>query len=186
MTNIRQRIRRGWRRARGREAGAVSIEFAILAPTFIFFSLLVLELSIVLFGESLLDNAVSDSARLIRTGQAQKNSADASKFKQQVCARLPAIIDCTKLSVHVKTFTDFASINAPPVDKDTFKRNPYSHGGPQDIVLVRAFYPYKPITPFMSWFFTNTEREDTDDDGNVYTDDVWLIHAAAVFRSEPF
>ena len=63
--NFLQRLR-----TRGTD-GSAAMEFAFVAPIFFTLMLGILQLGIMIFGQFALQNAVTQAARLIRTGQAQ-------------------------------------------------------------------------------------------------------------------
>ena len=53
------------------ERGSAAIEFAIIAPIFFFLMFVIAETALVFIAEQVMDNAVFETARLIRTGQVQ-------------------------------------------------------------------------------------------------------------------
>ena len=65
----RAAMRAAWRRD---ERGSAAIEFAIIAPIFFFLMFVIAETALVFIAEQVMDNAVFETARLIRTGQAQQ------------------------------------------------------------------------------------------------------------------
>ena len=132
----------------------MAIEFGIVAIPFFALLFAIIETSIVLFAGQTLQTAIADSGRMIMTGQAKEQSFDQGKFKADVCSRLMAMIDCTKLAISVQTYTNFSNVagdtdaNDPKTLVDgegKFKSFPYNQGGPCDIVVARAMYQW-PIT----------------------------------------
>ncbi len=162
----------------GDASGASALEFALVALPFILLLLAVLEVGIVYFATSELDNAVVEGARLIRTGQAQNQNFDAGAFKTQVCTHLTAPISCSGLMLDVRHFSNFSSINLTnPLDangnlKTTFSYDPGVGG---DVVVVRAFY---------DWGLT-AKLPNEIALSNMSNGDRLLISTAA-FRNEPF
>src|SRR5262249_10311567 len=130
--------------------------------------------AIVFFAGQTLETAVADSARLIMTGQAQAQGFSQSAFKEQVCARIYGLFDCSNgIQVDVKTYPAFASINlAPPLDANgNFQNNmTFQPGGPGDIVVVRLYYQW-PIYVSLLQNMAGNKR---------------LLIATAAFRNEPF
>ena len=62
----------GQRRASGATSAArAAVEFAIIAPVFFFLMFVIAETAMVFIAEQVMDNAVFETARLIRTGQVQ-------------------------------------------------------------------------------------------------------------------
>src|SRR5437763_16507615 len=97
--------------ARGEE-GAAAVEFAMVAAPFLALVFAIMETALVFFASQTLETAVSDSARLIVTGQAQSKSYDAAAFKTAVCAKINGLFDCAGgLQIDVKTYSSFGSVD---------------------------------------------------------------------------
>ena len=103
--------------------GAYAMEFALVAAPFFAIIFGIIETSMVFFKEETLQTAVSDSARLILTGQAQANGMSASDFKAEVCNRVAALIDCSNVSIDVEAFADFSGTPINPVDRTSQLRS---------------------------------------------------------------
>src|SRR5262245_33153940 len=86
-----------WRRD---ERGSAAVEFAIIAPVFFFLMFVIAETALVFIAEQVLDNAVFETARLIRTGQVQQAGMSKADFKAQVCARASIFIDCNSTNFY--------------------------------------------------------------------------------------
>ena len=92
--------------------GSVAVEFSLVAIPFLGLTFAILETALVFFAGQTLETAVTDSARLIMTGQAQDKSWTKEDFKAEVCSRIHGLFDCLGgIYVDVKTFDNFASIN---------------------------------------------------------------------------
>jgi Flp pilus assembly protein TadG len=128
------------------QSGIAAVEFGFVALPFLALIFAILETSLIFFAGQAMETAVSDSARLIMTGQAQQQGFDKAAFKNAVCAKIYGLFDCQNgIYLDVKTFTSFANITMPsPVDQDgNFVDNTtYTPGGPGDIVVVRMFYQW--------------------------------------------
>ena len=88
----RWRLRRRWRRD---ERGSAAIEFAIIAPIFFFLMFVIAETALVFIAEQVMDNAVFETARLIRTGQVQTADMSKADFRTKVCNRVSVFINCS-------------------------------------------------------------------------------------------
>src|SRR5215212_177516 len=107
MMNVRivQRFARG-------EDGAAAVEFAIVAAPFLALMFAIMETALVFFASQTLETAVSDSARLIMTGQAQAQTFTETQFKSAVCARIGGLFDCAGgLKIDVKTYSSFGAVD---------------------------------------------------------------------------
>jgi Flp pilus assembly protein TadG len=157
--------------------GAAAVEFALVALPFLALTFAILETALVFFAGQTLETAVTDSGRLIMTGQAQTAGYSKDDFKNQVCAHIYGLFDCANgIYVDVKTYTSFAAIsNPPPItdgEFDSSKLN-YTPGGVGDIVVVTIYYQW-PI--YVSLLGNNLANL-----GNKR-----LLVATSVFRNEPY
>lgn len=176
--SIRAILARATGRFRRDQRGATAVEFALIA--FPFFALLfaILETALIFLVGQALETATENSARLIRTGQAQQSSFDVDDFRDSICDQIAVLYKCPdKLILDVRTADDFASVDlstpvvAGELDDDEFE---YDDGNGEEIVVVRAFYEWPTVTQFLGAGFTKLAN------GN------HLLTAAAAFRNEPF
>ncbi len=173
------RIRSRWSRFAEDRRGAAAVEFALIAAPFFFLIFGLLEVCLIFIMNTVIENAVSEAARPLRTGEAQEAGMTQIQFRQAVCAEFFDILDCdARLSIDVRTVANFASTPGGAVldadgnlDNEDFRFQP---GGPNDIVAVRVFYEWDLITPFLSQPLVNMA-------GNKH-----LLQSNAVFRNEPF
>ena len=157
--------------------GATAVEFAMIAAPFFFLLFAMIEIAAVFFTGTVLENAVLETARQIRTGQAQGGGMTAATFQSEICDRIDVIGDCDKLDIDVRVFEDFddvdqsSPINGGAMDTSDFGWEPGDAG---DIVMVRVFYRWELMTPNFGRALSNMQ------------DNQRLITAATVFRNEPF
>ncbi|ADZ72089.1 TadE/TadG family type IV pilus assembly protein [Polymorphum gilvum] len=159
--------------------GTTAIEFAIIAGPFLVLMFGIIEFGLAFFVNRILDHAVMESTRLIRTGQAQKANFDKAAFKAEVCTHLTDFLcDNARFDVDVRTFSTFSSIGTLPdlVDADgNFSNNlAYVNSKAGDIVVARVIYRWP--------MFTSLLQTDPADTGNMER----LLVSTAVFRNEPF
>ena len=166
------------RRFARREDGSAAVEFALVATPFFALLFAIIETALVFFAGQALESASADSARLILTGQAQSQGLTASTFKDAVCAKIVALIDCKNgVYVDVKKYSAFASIDtAKPIDADgNFKSDvTFQPGGPCEIVVVRLIYQFPVYVSLLGFGLADMAG------GNR------LIMATSVFRNEPY
>lgn len=168
------RLRRLFRCVRRNEEGAAAVEFALILPVFLLFLLGIMEVSIMFFTTTVVDNAMLDAARLVRTGQAQTAGNAVTTFRNQVCASLGAVYDCNNLNMDVRAFGSFGTMNfVIEEDADGDPVYVFNAGGASDAVLVRVIYDFNFNTPMI---------------GNLMggADNTVQMTAAAIFRTEPF
>lgn len=161
-----------------KDDGAAAIEFAMVAAPFLALVFAILETAIVFFAGQVLETATADSARLIMTGQAQKAGFNQTKFKEEVCARILGLFDCTGgIKVDVRTYTSFSAASmSKPIDANgnvTFTPS-YQPGTPGDIVVVRLLYEWPVHVPLLGLNLSDLSNGKR------------LIMATAAFRNEPY
>ena len=172
-------VKARWSRYADDHRGAAAVEFALIAAPFFFFIFGLIEVCMIFIMSTLLEHAVSESARPLRTGQAQQASMTEEEFRQSVCFEFYDILDCdARLSIDVRVIESFAaSPSGLPLDDEGNLENldfGFEPGGPNEIVAVRVFYEWDLITPFISQPLQNMN-------GNKH-----LLQVNAVFRNEPF
>ncbi|WP_417490960.1 TadE/TadG family type IV pilus assembly protein [Maricaulis sp.] len=160
------------------QSGATAVEFAIIAAPFFFLLFAMIEIASVFFTSTVLENAVLETAREIRTGQAQAAGMTRNQFRDEICTRIEVVGNCDRLEFDVQVFEGFNTVDqTSPVNADgslntgSFGWDPGEAG---DIVLVRVFYRWSLLTPNFGGALSNMS-------GNQR-----LLSAASVFRNEPF
>lgn len=163
----------------GNEGGATAVEFAMVAPVFLFLVFVIAELALLFIVEELMDRAVKDTARLVRTGQVHDAKMNKKEFHEALCGNIIAFIDCQSRNFYfdVAAYDSFAAVDsAPPINKGgNFKGGGKTDfGGPSDIVVLRVYYqwPTSPILGELSLANLENGRR--------------LIGSMAAFRNEPF
>jgi Flp pilus assembly protein TadG len=173
-----QRLRRlaGFRRD---ENGAAAIEFAVIAPIFFFLMFVIAETALLFIAEQVMDNAVFETARLIRTGQVQGADMTEEEFEEEVCDRMSVFVDCAgTFYLDVESYDTFEDMDlSQPIDEDGETFEPpatFDFGEANDIVVVRAYYQW-PMSPVMGFQWRNSLPNGKR-----------LIGSFAAFRNEPY
>jgi len=167
------------RLSKGR-SGSAAVEFAMVALPFLALIMGILEISMIYLVSTTLENATSDVARQIRTGQLQTTGgATAATFTASICSELSWLgSSCaSKLYVDVRTFSTFANVTQPsPVNNGAVDPTAlqFQLGAAGDIVLVRAFYQWTLFTPVLDGMAATLNGGST------------LITATAAFKNEPY
>lgn len=161
------------------EHGSAAVEFAIIAPVFFFLMFVIAETALIFIAEQVMDNAVFESARLIRTGQVQNGGMTQAQFKTDICGRMSVFVNCTSSNFYldVKSYASFASLTITrPVKTDETFEDPstFDFGEESEIVVVRAYYQWPTNNILGSLSLKNMANGKR------------LIGAFAAFRNEPF
>ena len=172
-------LRRRARSARTPREGAAAVEFAMVATPFFFMIFAVLELGLVFLIDSVLENAVMETSRLIRTGQADTGNISAAQFKTALCAEMSVFQgDCaSRADVDVRVMPEFSDgIPDSPIKNGAMDRSAlqYDRGDPGDLMLVRVFYSQPLVTPFMQQAMSRLSSGAA------------VISVATAFRNEPY
>ncbi len=159
--------------------GSAAIEFALISTPFFLLIFGMLEIAVIFIATSSLEFAVTEASRAVRTGQAQAAGLNRATFRALVCSNILSVLECdSNFEVDVQTLNGF---NNDPVGgagnpDGSFRTGCFGFdpGGTDDVVIVRAFYRWELLTPFLT-----TPLANLGDDGLV-------IQATTAFRNEPF
>jgi len=177
VSELKRRLRRFGRTRRG----SAAVEFSLVVFPFFLMTFGLAEIAMIGFVQTSLNYAVSETARQIRTGQAQMNGVSAGDIRQQLCDEVNTFMMLTcdgNLFLKVDRFDSFSNASngaASPIQNGEF--NPpsgYTPGGPSDIVVVRAYYRWKVMTPLFEPVFSNVSNGER------------IMVSTMMFRNEPY
>ncbi len=160
--------------------GTTAIEFAILAPPFLATLIAILEVTIFLFAQQVLQNAATEAGRLFMTGQAQNSDTTQTQFQSDVCPMISALFTCSALMVNVQTYSNFSGANA---SEPTLTFNSqgqvtnswsYTPGSPGDVMVVQLIYQWPIVSGPLGYVLSSL--------GNGYTE----MMGVSAFRVEPY
>lgn len=164
------------------ERGVTVIEFAILAVPFFTLICAILETAMVFFASQVLDSAVEDASRMIRTGQAQNSGFDIDDFRDYMCDYTFGLFgDCSQIRLEVKTITNFSGattgsdVQTCTETTCTWKdAETYTPGIREEVVQVSAYYRWALVVVMPTFNLKNQP------------DNYRLLSATRVFRNEPY
>lgn len=171
-------------RFRRNRSGVTAIEFAVVFPPFLMMMCGIMGLGLYYLSETMLDQAVTLSARQIRTGQSNTNALTVGQLKQDICSKSSGLIDCSKLSINLANASNWNINAAACVDNagavvasnfaDT-DRVSAGAGGRDAVVMIVACYPWKLLVsiPYLKL-------------GTVNGGSAVLIRSVSAFKSEPY
>jgi Flp pilus assembly protein TadG len=150
-------------------SGATLVEFSLVALPALILLFATFEIGFIYWANQELENATSEAARLVRTGQVQSGNISQAELKAQVCSRTAILVGCgSRLRIDVRSAASFAEI-APPQPLDgggALKPDgdfTYAPGSGNDVVLVSAFYDWRMLMA-----------------------GTYIVRAASPARNEPF
>jgi len=160
-------------------SGSVIVEFALIAPVFFILLMGTIETGVIFLEDFVLQNAINDVSRQIRTGQVALGSISQTAFRQSICDSIGPLLACdSNLQVDVETVATFsqAALTNPITASNTLDPtlNKWQPGTVCSVVLVRAFYTYTVLTPLLQPILANINSTQH------------LLTAAVAFRNEPY
>ena len=166
------------------ERAASAIEFAMVGPVFILIMAVTIESGVMLTTEYVLQSAVTDAARLVRTGQAQTMPLTQAAFKTKICNTANLIMNCTgAVTVYVRSDTNFQNLSnnlpsflnvGPSIGGSAVAPSCYNPGAPSQPAAVVATYDWYFKVWGMSVF------------GNIGGGIARRLVGFAIFQNEPF
>lgn len=154
----------GMRRLLRCRSGAAALEFAIVAPVFLALIMSTFEVGWFYFVNSSLDGAVTNTARDLRTGQAQKDGYTAQSMRdqflqQEVCKHLrfmTAAQCASTVTVEVRNFPTYQALAADTTgftctdDIPTAQQAvPFQTGTDRSILRIRLCMVYQTLNPMI-------------------------------------
>lgn len=174
------------RHLRRDESGHAAVEFGLVALPFFLLMFGLGELGLIGFAQTSLDHAATEVSRRIRTGQAQSTGQSYQDIKDMLCDEMSnfGTLDCdTSLFLDVDTFDSYVNVsNNNPIENSELNTDDfgYSPGAASSIVVVRAFYRWRVLTPVFQGVFANLN----DPISGHRTDR--LLATTLMFRNEPY
>lgn len=173
---------RHMRRYKKNEDGSTAVEFALLALPFVLTVVAIIELAMYFATATILEGAVGDLSRAVRTGQIfdEGNIDDMDElFTEILCEKSYIVTDCDSFQyevIQINSFGDAGDVDLV-LDEDGNFADPQNDLNNLDagcIGVIRILYPYQFITPFFGDVFAT------------YPNRVRVIIATTVVKTEPF
>jgi len=166
------------------ERGVTVIEFALLGLPFFTIVAAILETTLIFFAAQILDSAVNDSARLIRTGQAQSAGYEIADYRRAICSGLYRLFDCNAVKIKVTVIDRFSDYEpgspvatgedcTPEACEWTLEEG-FAPGVGNQVVIVEAYYRWPTLLRLPGFNMQNLP------------DGTRLLGAARLFQNEPF
>jgi len=165
---------------RSEDDGVVAVEFALVVVPFIILLVGMCEVGLFYASGALLEGASTDAARMIRTGQVQGASDPETAFKTELCNQTAVLIPCDKIQyevIDIPAGSFIAAENYQPVIDSNGNLVPqgFNAGNSNDVVMIRTYYKYKFLTPFIGDMLSGHAGQD------------WLGQmSTVVIKSEPY
>lgn len=174
--------------------GSTAVDFAIIGPSLVLMLIGILEVSMLLMSQTLLQSAVADAARSGLTGQPGDGLTRAELIRLAAERVGGNLIRPEHLRLETLVYTSFANVGEPEPYTDVNSNGAYDPGepftdvngngswdvdqgrsglgGPNDIVLYRILYDWQPMTPLLRGLLPDEGRLE--------------LSASFAVRNEPF
>ena len=152
----------------------------MVAFPFFFMMFAIIEIGIIFVTDSILENAVVESGRLVRTGRAATSKLTAEQFKTELCGRMNVFASqcVARATLDVREIPQFRNQTPPdPLVSGTGfddSKLTYQTGQPGSLMLVRVWYRQPLFTPFLSQALSRPG------------DGAAIMTATTTFRNEPY
>lgn len=157
--------------------GVTAIEFALIAPVLSFMIMGMVELSLIMFAQSVMDSAVLTASRLGKTGYEEGSGVTREEtIMNALNARAGALLNVANVSISQLSYAQFDQIGDPEPFTDTNGNGirdegenytdvntngqydddmgAESAGGAGEVVVYTVTYPWPIFTPLLSGFFS--------------------------------
>ena len=173
------------KRFKRNQNGATIVEFAMVAGPFLMLMMATFETALMFWTNQVLDEALTRTSRRLLTGEALTRytnpATQTAEFKRDLCANAPALINCDRLWIDVRTYTSFSDAQtktaaSSPVSGGNLNVSGFGYNQPQaeQIVVVSAVMEYPVLLTGWSGSLANIGS------------DKRAIVASTTFRAEPF
>jgi Flp pilus assembly protein TadG len=152
-------------------SGSTAVEMAMIAPVFFFLLMGMVEITMMLTTQQLLENASYNTSRLAKTGYASSGQTQAQTVVQVLNTELQSfgtLIDTSKVTMTEMDYNSFSAIGSGGTS---------GLGTPEQIVVYTVTYPWKFFTPMIGEILGVL-----DANGN------WVVNLTSriVVRNEPY
>lgn len=156
--------------------GVTTVEFALIAPALIFVVMGMVELSLLMFTQSVLDGATQTASRLGKTGYEVSGSTREQTILSAVNARAGQLMNTANITITKKSYAQFDQIGDPEPFVDTngngvrdqnenytdvnlngqydTDMGASNYGSAGEVVVYTVTYPWQFATPVVAAFFS--------------------------------
>jgi len=157
------------------ERGVTAVEFALIAPVFMFVVMAIVEYSIFFFKVSHLKHVLYETSRTLQTGEIQRSDDPAAAFSAEYCSHV-VVLRCADVHFDVRAYTSFSDVYPlePVFASDGVPTNfVFQPGGSSEISVLRVSTPHRFTTPLIAGVFG-------------LGDEPAIIVGRSVVQNEPF
>lgn len=130
---------------RRKQRGVAAVEFALIAPLFFLFLIGIMEVSLILLADHLLESATFNASRTGKTGYIETGKTQEQTVMDALFDRLQGLyplIDPGKIQVSSQAYGNLSDIGQPEQEIEGL-------GVPGQVVVYTVTYPWKLFTPLI-------------------------------------
>lgn len=172
--------------------GLTTVEFAFIAPVMMLLMMGIIEFSMIMFTQAVMESATSNTARMGKTGYTAPGLTRQQQLINNVAARTAGLLDQNHITVTMKTYDSFDNVDDPEPFIDANSNGMYNPGetytdingngqwdqdmssagagNANDIVVYTVTYPWPVTTPLV----------------NTIIGSIFNISARMVVKNEPW
>jgi len=163
------------------ERGVTAIEFGILGVPFFTVIFAILQTAIMFLATQVLDSALEDASRKVRTGEAAGYTL--TQFRTLLCDSTYNLVDCSKIQLRSEVISSFANVSSTVPQSCNLTTCTWTanwqnfnsgNGACRNVVQISAYYRY-PLIVVLPYFNLKNQP-----------DNYRLLSAIRVFRNEPY
>lgn len=125
--------------------GTTAIEFALIAPAFFLLFIGIMEISLIMLTQHLLENAAFNASRLAKTGYVAEGKTQLQTVTEVInneLGSLSPLIDTGKITFITTSYGDLSNIGQP-------EQGTTGLGVAEEVVVYTVSYPWHVFTPLM-------------------------------------
>lgn len=147
-----------WRAFLSSRRGNTAVEFALLAPLFVFCTVGVVQVGLLLVGQSMLDNAVDIAARQVQTAPATKTVRRAEQVRDILCEQTAGLFACNRFAINMSPWLDPGRPSCTSSPCVGLQTDPYTVGLYSDLIRLEVQYTWTMVFPFSILFPSATPQ----------------------------
>ena len=177
-----------FRRFAREDEGVTAIEFAMLAGPFFALFFAIIETSLTFFAGQLLESAIDDVGRKIRTGQLD-NTMTQEEFRTEICDSASLLFDCSGILVKLEVASDFGALGGIPQPDEDGEYDPddFSFAAPDklEIAQITAMYVWPVFVNYFELLKNGVASDGVKSSQSPLAAGYTVLTAISVFRTEP-
>jgi len=172
--------------------GATALEFAFIAPVMLLLMMGIIEFSMIMFTQTVMESATSNTSRMGRTGFSLAGLSREQQLINNVATRTAGLLNPSLITVTMQTYSSFDRVNDPEPFIDSNNNGVYNSGeaytdingngqwdqdmatagagNANDIVVYTVSYPWQITTPLV----------------NAVIGNIFAVSARSVVKNEPY